>query len=106
MTLSLTGPRASGARRWWRSGAARVAEDVSPEFHQAFVRGIMETERLRMKMLVVASVVILVAVSTVALFFPQFVEQVWKKQVSLRYLFAIFIPFIVFECIAVAVISR
>ena len=103
---SLSAVQQLGTPRWWRPKVAAAQSDVSPEFHQAFVRGIMETERLRMKMLVVASVVILAAVSTVALFFPQFIEQVWKKQVSLGYLFAIFIPFIAFECIAVAVVTR
>jgi len=103
---SLSAPHQSGnARRWWWPNVAGVQADVTPEFHQAFVRGIMETERLRMRTLIVASVVILVAVSAVALFIPQFIEQVWKKQISLGYLYAIFIPFIVFECIAVAVIS-
>lgn len=103
---SLSATQQSGnARRWWWPKAAARQADVSPEFHRAFVRGIMETERLRMKTLIVVSIVVLATVSMVALFIPQFIEQVWKKQVSLSYLYAIFIPFIIFECIAVTVIS-
>ena len=79
--------------------------EVSPEFHQAFVREVLKTERLRMKTLIGAAVILMVLVTAVSWILPSFVEQVWKKQFSLMYLYAIFIPFIVLECIALAVIS-
>jgi adenylate cyclase len=89
---------------WWPKRTPRPA-DVSGEFHDAFVREVLTTERLRMKTLIIASALILVSVTTVSFVFPQFVEQIWKKQFSLFYLYAIFVPFIVFECIALAVIA-
>jgi adenylate cyclase len=79
--------------------------DISPEFRQAFVREVMTTERLRMKTLIVASVLIVILVTVVSWLFPQFVVQVWKQPFSLTYLYAIFIPFILFECVALAVVG-
>lgn len=90
---------------WWWPKRTPQPADVSGEFHDAFVRGVLTTERLRMKTLINASVLILVCVTIVSFVFPQFVEQIWRKQFSLFYLYAIFVPFIVFECIALAVIA-
>ena len=90
-------------RSWWRAGT--VQAEVSPEFHQAFVREVLLTERLRMKTLIVASVVALILVTVASFAFPHFIEQVWRKQFSLLYLYAILIPFIVFESLLVALIS-
>jgi adenylate cyclase len=105
MTLSLTGPEAGKTRRWWRLTATRVAEDVSPEFHQAFVRGIMQTERLRMKTLIAMSVIIVVLITIVATLFPDFINRIWNAQFSLVYAYAIFVPFIIVESIALTIIS-
>ncbi|MDQ8731754.1 adenylate/guanylate cyclase domain-containing protein [Bradyrhizobium sp. LHD-71] len=91
-------------RSWWRPQAAWRGE-VSPEFSRAFVREVLNTERVRMKALIVTSVIGLAVVTTVSWLHPQFVEQVWKKQFSLFYLYAIFVPFIIVESIALAVVS-
>jgi adenylate cyclase len=102
-TLSAT-PQSGDARSWWQPKAS-VLRDVSPEFHNAFVREVLATERLRMKTLIAASVLVVVMVTTVSFVFPGFVEQIWKRQFSLTWLYAIFVPFILFECLALAVIS-
>ena len=106
MTLSLTGPQPSKARGWWRPTPARKPEDVSPEFHQAFVRGVMQTERLRMKTLIAMSVVIGALITTVATVFPGFIDRVWNGPFSLWYVYSILGPFVVVESIALAVISH
>ena len=95
----------SKARSWWRPRPPAVQAEVSPEFHQAFVREVLKTERLRMKTLIGAAVILMVLVTTVSWILPSFVEQVWKKQFSLMYLYAIFVPFIVLESITLAVVG-
>ena len=105
MTLSLTGPQTSQARRWWRPTPAHRPADVSPEFHRAFVRGIMETERLRMKTLIGMAVAMVVLITIVATLFPSFVDSIWNTTYSLRYAYIIFIPFIIVESIGLAMLS-
>jgi adenylate cyclase len=106
MTLSLTGPQPSKTRRWWRPTPARKPADVSPEFHQAFVRGVMQTERLRMKTLIAMSVVIGALITTVATVFPGFIDRVWNGPFNLWYVYSILGPFVVLESMALAVISH
>lgn len=103
MTLPPTASQ-TGKGRGWRRPAATA--DVSPEFHQAFVRGIMETERLRMKTLIAMSAAVAVLITTVATVFPDFIDRIWNGPFSLWYVYAILIPFIVIESIALAVISH
>ncbi len=80
--------------------------EVSPEFHQAFVRGIMETERLRMKTLIAMSAVVAVVIMVVATVFPDFIERIWNGPFSLWYVYSILIPFAIAESIALAVVSH
>lgn len=104
MTSFSAGQQSGDGRGWWPTAAAPQA-DVSPEFHQAFVHEVMATERLRMKTLIGASVLVIVLITAVSWLIPAFVEQVWKRQFSLLWLCAIFVPFILFECLALTVIS-
>ena len=104
-TLLQTIDTLSKARSWWRPRPPAIQAEVSPEFHQAFVREVLKTERLRMKTLIGAAVILMVLVTAVSWILPNFVEQVWKRQFSLMYLYAIFVPFIVLELIGLAVIS-
>jgi adenylate cyclase len=106
MTLLPAAHRFSDALSWWRPQAARLQAQVSPEFHQAFVREVMTTERLRMKTLIAMSVIIVVLVTLVTLIRPQFIEHIWRAPFSLWYLYAVFVPFIVLECVALAVLSH
>ncbi len=79
---------------------------MSPEFQQAFVRGIMETERLRMKTLIAMSAVVAVVITFVATVFPNFIERIWNGPFNLWYVYSILIPFAIAESIALAVISH
>jgi adenylate cyclase len=79
---------------------------MTPEFKLAFVRGIMDTERLRMKTLIAMSAVVAVLITSVATAFPDFIDRIWNGPFSLWYVYSILIPFIVIESIALAVISR
>lgn len=107
MTLSLTEQQPGMVQRWWRS-AARGGEpsNVSPEFHRAFVRGIMETERRRMQTLIVLAVIIVMLVTIVATLFPSVVNRIWNTSYNLTYAYVVFVPFIILESIAFVVISR
>jgi adenylate cyclase len=103
---SLSEPQPSKNWRWWRFAAAERELDVSPEFHQAFVRGILETERLRMKTLIAMSVIIVAIITIVATLFPHFIDRIWNASYSLSYAYIVFVPFIIVESIGVAVISH
>jgi adenylate cyclase len=105
-TLLQRAQQSGKARVWWRPKAPPVQVEVSPEFQQAFVREVLKTERLRMKTLIVAVTMLLVLATAVNWLFPQVVEQIFRKQFSLVYIYAIIVPFIVFESIALAVIAR
>jgi adenylate cyclase len=78
---------------------------MSPEFNQAFVRGIMETERLRMKTLIAMSVILSALVTFVAIAFPGFIDGLWNAPFSLWYVYVVFIPFFLLESLALAVVS-
>ena len=66
----------------------------------------MQTERLRMKTLIAMSAVVAVVITTVATVFPSFIDRLWNGPFNLWYVYSILIPFVVFESIALAVISR
>ncbi len=90
---------------WWQSTAALSRAEISPEFNLAFVRGVMETERLRMKTLIAMSVTMAMLVTIVTIVFPGFIDRIWNAPFSLWYVYVVFLPFIALESIALAVIS-
>jgi adenylate cyclase len=80
---------------------------MSPEFHQAFVREVLITEQLRMKTLIGAVLAFTLLILAVSTFFPGMVEQIWRKPVEPAYLLLpAVIPFIVFECFALMLVTR
>ena len=51
--------------------AAAPSAEVSPEFNRAFVREVLITERLRMKALIVMSVIVLVVITSTSFLVPR-----------------------------------
>ena len=76
-TLLQTAHQSGKARSWWWPRAADRAGGFA-EFHQAFVRGIMETERLRMKTLIAMSAVVAVCITYRCDLLSEFIERIWK----------------------------
>ena len=79
--------------------------EISPEFHQAFVREVLKTERLRIRTLIAASLILMVMVTAASWFSRTSSSRSGRSQFSLCYLYSIFIPFIVFELIVLAVVG-
>lgn len=90
---------------WRRLAATLSGAEIPPEFRQAFVHGIMDTERLRMKTLLAMAVVILFLVTLVSTLFPDFISGIWNAPFRLWYVYAVFVPFIALESAALAVVT-
>jgi adenylate cyclase len=107
MALLQTAHRPDSTRSWWRQRAAPLPADMSQEFHQAFVREVLITEQLRMKTLIGVVLAFTLLILAVSIFFPGMVEQIWRKPVNPAYLLLpTVIPFIVFECFALLLVTR
>jgi adenylate cyclase len=79
---------------------------VSAEFHQILMREVMTTELLRIKALI-GTIVLLGAISSGVYFFaPDAVSRVWHGNLNPLYLYAIIVPFILFEMWVHAAITR
>jgi adenylate cyclase len=79
---------------------------VSAEFHQILMREVMTTELLRIKALI-GTIVLLGTISSGVYFFaPNAVSRVWHGNLNPLYLYAIIVPFILFEMWVHAAITR
>ena len=79
-----------GRRRQERSA-------VSAEFQQALTREVLRTELIRIKALIGTTVLLAVMLLTVYMLYPDAVEQLWHGRLRPIYLYAILVPFILFE---------
>jgi adenylate cyclase len=79
---------------------------MSAEFHQILMREVMTTELLRIKALI-GTIVLLGTISSGVYFFaPDAVSRVWHGNLNPLYLYAIIVPFILFEMWVHAAITR
>jgi adenylate cyclase len=81
-------------------------ESVSTDFDHALTREILQTELIRIKALIGTAAVLAVALWTFYFFEPQVLEELWKGRLKPSYLYAILVPFILFELWVHGVISR
>jgi adenylate cyclase len=93
------------ARFWgkdkdWQGGA------VSADFQHALMREVMMTELLRIKALIGTTALIAVILLAVYLLAPEAVSRVWHGNLKPIYLYAMIVPFVLFELWIHGVISR
>jgi len=79
---------------------------VSADFRHALMQQVMRTELIRIKALIGTTSLLAVILSTVYLLAPETVSRIWHGNLRPAYLYAIIVPFILFELWVHAVISR
>ena len=79
---------------------------VSADFRHALTREVMRTELIRIKALIATTSLLAIILWTVYFFAPEAVSRVWHGNLRPAYLYAIIVPFILFELWVHAVISR
>ena len=79
---------------------------VSADFRHALMQQVMRTELIRVKALIGTTSLLAVILWTVYLLAPETVSRIWHGNLRPAYLYAIIVPFILFELSVHAVISR
>jgi adenylate cyclase len=70
---------------------------VSADFQRALMQEVMKTELLRIKALIATTVLLAIILSTVYFFASDVVSRVWHGNLKPEYLYAMLVPFILFE---------
>ena len=89
---------------WGNRGEQRSA--VSADFERALGREVLHTELIRIKALIATTAVLAIMLCTIYFFDPYAVNHLWHGRLRPTYLFAILIPFILFELWVHANITR
>src|SRR6266478_2876435 len=79
---------------------------VSADFQHVLMQQVLRTELIRIKALIGTTVVVAIMLCTLYLFDPDAVSHLWHGRLKPAYIFAILIPFILFELWVHMVISR
>jgi adenylate cyclase len=91
---------------FWRRKKHGQDPAVSAEFHQVLMREVMTTELLRIKALIGTTVLLALISASVYFFAPDAVSRVWHGNLKPFYLYAILVPFILFELWVHGAITR
>ena len=89
---------------WGNRGEQRSA--VSADFERALGREVLHTELIRIKALIATTAVLAAMLLTLYFFDPYAVNHLWHGRLRPTYLFAILVPFILFELWVHANINR
>src|SRR5436309_3491589 len=92
--------------RLWGKKADGQRSEVSSEFRHALMQEVLRTELIRIKALIGTTVALALLLLTVHTLNPDAVEHLWHGRLKPADLFAIMVPFILFELWVHAVISR
>ena len=89
---------------WQKKESGRSV--VSTDFQRALTQQILRTELIRIKALIGTTSLLAIILWTVYLLAPEAVSRIWHGNLRPAYLYAIIVPFILFELWVHAVISR
>jgi adenylate cyclase len=90
----------------WSNKAGRQRPAVSSEFEHALTREVLRTELIRIKALIATTALLAAILWTVYILEPEALNHIWRGQLKPAYLYAVMIPFILFELWVHGVISR
>jgi adenylate cyclase len=91
---------------FWGNKTGEQRSAVSADFSHALSREVLRTELIRVKALIATTAVLAVMLWTIYFFDPYAVNHLWHGRLRPTYLFAIMIPFILFELWIHANINR
>jgi adenylate cyclase len=80
---------------WGKQGERRAA--VSAEFGHALMQQVLQTELIRIKALIATTAVLAVMILCLYLFDPYAINHLWHGHLTPAYLYAVLIPFLLFE---------
>jgi adenylate cyclase len=79
---------------------------VPADFQHALMREVLRSELIRIKALIATAAVLAVVLWTIYILDPDAINHVWRGRLRPAYLYAILVPFILFELWVHAMISR
>jgi len=92
--------------RFWSKDKDGQGGAVSADFQHALMREVMMTELLRIKALIGTTALIAIILLAVYLLAPEAVSRIWHGNLKPIYLYAMIVPFVLFELWIHGVISR
>ncbi|MEH2533110.1 adenylate cyclase [Bradyrhizobium sp. AZCC 1588] len=92
--------------KFWGKRKSDQDTGVSADFQRALMREVMATELLRIKALIATTVLLALILWTVYFFASDVVSRVWHGNLKPEYLYAILVPFILFELWVHGAITR
>jgi len=92
--------------RFWSKDKEGQGGAVSADFQHALMREVMMTELLRIKALIGTTALIAIILLAVYLLAPEAVSRIWHGNLKPIYLYAMIVPFVLFELWIHGVISR
>ena len=95
-----------GIAGFWGNWKGDQDTGVSADFQRALMQEVMTTELLRIKALIATTALLGVILWTVYFFASEAVSRVWHGNLKPEYLYAIIVPFILFELWVHGAITR
>jgi adenylate cyclase len=92
--------------KFWGKGKSDQEPAVSADFQRALMHEVMTTELLRIKALIATTALLAIILWTVYFFASEAVSRVWHGNLKPEYLYAIIVPFILFELWVHGAITR
>jgi adenylate cyclase len=90
----------------WRSKKGERQSAVSADFEHALTQEVLRTELVRIKALIATTLLLTIILWAIYILEPEAVNHIWRGRMRPAYLYAIMVPFILFELWVHATISR
>jgi adenylate cyclase len=89
--------------RWWGD---KDKQSVSADFADVLTQEVLRTELIRIKALIATTSLLAVLLSTIFTLEPEVLNHIWRGRLRPAYLYAVLIPFILFELWVHAAVNR
>jgi adenylate cyclase len=89
--------------RWWGD---KDKQAVSADFADVLTQEVLRTELIRIKALIATTSLLAVLLSTIFTLEPEVLNHIWRGRLRPAYLYAVLIPFILFELWVHAAVNR
>jgi len=89
-----------------KQGKHAAAPPLSPDFRKALTRETLQTEVLRVKALIGTMTGLVVLLTGLYFVAPWALERIWQGEAKILYLYAIYVPFLLFEISLLVLLNR